>query len=933
MALYFLLFCALFSCLTATGLSITYRVPAAGTLCLAEQLPAEWVLTHLGYTVDVPFSDAEFYYLMGMSSEPGMVTRAQLERGLYALRAKALFEQIMLEIEVTEAGYAVTVHLQGAWVIKRIVKSANSVTERFAHYYDLAVGDCFDEQKHAQALAKVKQQTHKQGYFNSSIGSSLVRDAATKSVTVALDIQLQEQFHIDACAVTITDNAPAELQEHIAAVLTKKWRHKAYRAKIEQQSIDTITQLLAHEGFFNPHIELHLNHDYEQNTVGLLYEITLNQGYQLTFNGNQAFATSYLLEYIGQQGGMILLPLPLLAQELQRLYQQQGYVDALVQVKKEDNEAIFTIQEGTRAQIMTVNVQGASQLNPVWIEKRFFAAVGAGHYYDQMRIERSIERLRHYYEQQGTIHATISYQLLLKTSGNYELEITINEGPTYHIGTVTYEPASWDAHNVLPSLTGKPFCAARIMQHQQLLIDWLHAQGYLYARVEPSVSYVQEEIAISWHIDAGPAVTFGKTILQGPSWLDMDYIMPRLPYKEGQPFCLKAVEQAADAVRSLQVCDTITIYPDQEAGAYGPLPVVLKLTPDDPFEIRCRFGIAQVSNNFTFRPGTTYAVGGSFMYKNPFNRADQFRFDMDFTRFEHTSAVQYEFPFKTRLPLRGLIKGYDAFYQQPLFPGSDQSLYTIIQRGFLTGITLNYNSVTLGLNYGLDWAKLTNVCGVCARALDFQPTLIDTTIPSLIIESTMLCHYENDALYPWYGSTTLLSLKGALPLYTSQASTGFIRFLGEQAGFIRVAPVLCLAGRIRAGHVFNQFFRTILPPDRFYLGGAFSVRGYNNDLVPPLSLVEHGNCCVLVPRGGRSMVNLNGELRLDVGRYMTVALFQDVGALADNSLVTMHWVAATGGGIRFKTPIGIVRFDIGFKWRPLKHESCCAWFLTLGNPF
>jgi outer membrane protein assembly factor BamA len=413
----------------------------------------------------------------------------------------------------------------------------------------------------------------------------------------------------------------------------------------------------------------------------------------------------------------------------------------------------------------------------------------------------------------------------------------------------------------------------------------------------------------------------------------MQYILPRLPYHEGDPFCMKSLEDAVDAIRSLHVCDTIHICPDQNKFTYVQQPILLKLTPDDPFEIRCRFGIAQVSNNFTFRPGTTYAVGGSFIYKNPFRRADQVRFDMDFTRFEHTTAAEYIFPLKTKLPLSGLIKVYDALYQQPLFPGSDQSLYTIIQRGFLTGINLGYKSLTVGLNYGIEWATLTNVCGVCACALDFQPTLLNTNIPSFIIEPTLLAHYENDRFNPWLGSTTLVSMKGVLPLYTRQASTGFIRFLIEQSGFVRLSSAIVLAGRVRMGHVFNQCFRAILPPDRFYLGGAFSVRGYDSDLVPPLSLVEHGNCCVLVPRGGRSMVNLNAELRFEVGRYMILALFQDVGALASDGRADMHWVAATGGGIRFKSPIGIVRFDVGFKWKTAKHESCCAWFLTLGNPF
>gem|GEM_PF-3165183 len=907
----------------------SYTICYSDGLQLPHWLPEQLPLAQLTYTSDIPLSASEFYYLIGIGNNT-LINRSQLQAGLYALHKKGIFESIWLEITNQDNTYHIAVRLQGTWTIKKIKTSSAAIIKRFSQYYGLNVGDCFDEKKHTTALEKIVEQAYQHGYCNARVHSDPVFYHATKSVTIPLDIQLGPLFYVDECSVTCYENIPTHVIATIEHKMRKKWRAAVYRTKLEQLSKDYIAQLLMHEGFFNPEIEIVPIIDHEHAQVKLEYTVNPGARFLLQFEGNQTFSCAQLIEHIAQHNGAGLLPLSLVAQELKRLYEAHGFFNSTVQIRQEDDHGIFVINEGIQSKITHVSVQGCITLDELWVARRFFSACSAGRYYDQKRIAKAIERLRLYYELQGFIHANITYEIEPSEVSNKQLKIIVQEGPQYHIESESYQPTDVLQAQSVPSLTGLPFYAERITRQKQLITDYLRTQGYLYAHVEPVFSYENTKIALCWHITTGQKINFGKTIVQGPSWLDISYILPRLPYKEGEPFCMKSLEEAAEAIRALHICDTIQIYPDQNQSEIKP--ILLKITPDDPFEIRARFGIAQVSNNFTFRPGTTYAVGGSFMYKNPFGHADQLSFNMDFTRFEHTTVAEYLFPLKTKLPLNGLIKAYDSVYQQPLFPGSDQSLYTIIQRGFLAGLTLNYKSLTAGLNYGIEWATITDVCSVCACALDFQPSLINTNIPSFIIEPTVLAHYENDHFNPWISSTTLLSIKGVMPLYTRQAATGFVRFLVEQSGSVRVSPTITFAGRVRMGHVFNQFFRAILPPERFYLGGAFSVRGYESDLVPPLSLVNHDNCCVLVPRGGRSMINMNAELRFEVGRYMILAIFQDVGALSDG-LTDMHWVAATGGGIRFKTPIGIVRFDVGFKWKTLTHESCCAWFLTLGNPF
>jgi outer membrane translocation and assembly module TamA len=85
------------------------------------------------------------------------------------------------------------------------------------------------------------------------------------------------------------------------------------------------------------------------------------------------------------------------------------------------------------------------------------------------------------------------------------------------------------------------------------------------------------------------------------------------------------------------------------------------------------------------------------------------------------------------------------------------------------------------------------------------------------------------------------------------------------------------------------------------------------------------------------MCNANIELRFPIFKKMGGVIFQDLGMLSSDRFAdfTPHNIlAATGFGGRFHTPLGPLRFDIGWKWRrESKFERSYAWFLTFGQAF
>ena len=89
------------------------------------------------------------------------------------------------------------------------------------------------------------------------------------------------------------------------------------------------------------------------------------------------------------------------------------------------------------------------------------------------------------------------------------------------------------------------------------------------------------------------------------------------------------------------------------------------------------------------------------------------------------------------------------------------------------------------------------------------------------------------------------------------------------------------------------------------------------------------------PLGGNALIILNGELRIPITKAMRIVGFADVG----NVFKTMSDVdvsglrPALGVGFRYKSPVGPLRFDLGFKVPKRSDESRSEWFITFGEAF
>ncbi|CAN0587634.1 unnamed protein product, partial [Ectocarpus sp. 12 AP-2014] len=127
----------------------------------------------------------------------------------------------------------------------------------------------------------------------------------------------------------------------------------------------------------------------------------------------------------------------------------------------------------------------------------------------------------------------------------------------------------------------------------------------------------------------------------------------------------------------------------------------------------------------------------------------------------------------------------------------------------------------------------------------------------------------------------------------------------------KLSPVIAVRGSF--GSILGV--RSVKLPinEKFYVGGAQSLRGYEYQLVGELDSKKR-------PLGGRSFIETSIELRLSMTDTIGIVGFLDSGmaysAITPNfKLPLMH---GAGFGFRYMTNFGPIRADIGF---PLKKRK------------
>lgn len=242
-----------------------------------------------------------------------------------------------------------------------------------------------------------------------------------------------------------------------------------------------------------------------------------------------------------------------------------------------------------------------------------------------------------------------------------------------------------------------------------------------------------------------------------------------------------------------------------------------------------------------------------------------------------------------------------------------------------------------------------------------QP-LIDRLFPQVRLSKlsgTLIRDGRDDGLDPSHGRFFVTDVDVAARAIGSEV--GFLKTYLQAFSFTRLPAsrriVLALGARLGAAHGFSRevprldssgqpvtgadgtpivdVVQDLPASERFFAGGDTTIRGFSLDTAGAPNTISAAG----FPKGGNALILLNGELRVPVWGDFGAALFLDSGNVFNRAteMDLGELRGSAGAGVRYRSPIGPIRFDVGFKLdrRAVagRLESGHAFHFSIGQAF
>ena len=527
----------------------------------------------------------------------------------------------------------------------------------------------------------------------------------------------------------------------------------------------------------------------------------------------------------------------------------------------------------------------------------------------QKRIDRDNHKFLKLLKAKGYYGAEVKGEIDAKAE---PLRITfrVHAGPAYVLESVDFQIASetgkQSTHLPEPGEIGlvldSPFNAKAVIDAQKALLRRLANQGFPFPKVQERkivVNHVTQSVAVTFSIDPGPQARFGATGFQGLESVEEDYVRRKIPWQEGDPFRADLLADLQKRLLDLGLFATVRVVPGPTLDEKEGLPVTVTVTERKHRSVR-----AGAHYRTDEGPGGTL----SWEHRNLFHQGE-------------------------RLTLTGVASeitlSAEGIFRKPDFLRNDQSLrlslrlaeddtdaYTSRNISSLVSVDRNVTKdITIGAGLGFKTSKVTQ--------LGQEESYSLLSLPLNLERDT-----SDDLLDPSRGGRLAFRLS---PFFdVSGESADFGRGYGRYRHYFQLskAPSLVLAAGVTLGSIVGAETREIPADERFYAGGGGSIRGYAYQSVGP----RIGDA----PVGGRSLAEVSLELRLRISERFGLVGFLDGGNAYTDRFPDLgeklFWGA--GGGLRYYTPIGPLRLDMGF---PLDRrpdiDDRLQIYLSIGQAF
>lgn len=589
--------------------------------------------------------------------------------------------------------------------------------------------------------------------------------------------------------------------------------------------------------------------------------------------------------------------------------------------------------------------------------------------YDEELLARDLERIERYYRARGYYEAKVTAARVLRVDEHHvRVQLRVHEGNPVVVSdftTVGLERIDFDAATAaLRGVTlrpGTPFDEKTYEASKRGIVAALTDSGYAFAKVtgKVQVDLAEHRATIAFTVEPGKKAVYGDVRIIGLSDIPEGPVRDNLDLDKGKPYSRSEVEDARAALVNLGVFGTVEIRQDLTAPDSGVVPITVVVQEAPMRTVRVgggtRFDVLEWEAHLTLGWEHRNFLGGMRRFSIE-TRPGLVFFPTRIDNFEKPRNVLPKNRVRAELRqpsfLEGRTTGFVAseFNVYPvLYPGlGEQPGENVI--GYLevkaqTGLERAFFSHHLYVTPSYNWQVNDPFAYLGSNPLHTAYV----SYPALFA----VLDFRDDPLEPHRGLFLSNSLQVAGHGFGGDASD--VKVQPELRTYVPISKTVTFATRVTTGFLFPSNYGNTLknpsadPTDErtlrdqqllllraFYSGGPNSNRGYPFRGVGPQGPLgfllpatvrcanstnpnlNPNNPECLRPLGGLTLWEASAEVRFPIIGPLRAATFVDASDLVqDIATIEFNYPHISPGvGLRYATPVGPIRLDVGWHLRP-----------------
>lgn len=805
----------------------------------------------------------------------------------------------------------------------------------------LRLGEKFDEQDLENARARLISVLKENAYYGASVRYQVTPDPRTQAAEILFSVTPGDparlhaiEFHgdLEVPIQKLTSTSGWKVRTQLTSARLERGMYKIHELYVKHGHPQALTTILAR--------------DWDPKSNAETLAIQLVAGPQVTVRLEGAkLSKSRLREALpfDREGSLDETGVKLGEESLRNHFQEKGYFAAKVQGHLEAPagsqavEIVYKVELGRRGVFSGFEFQGNDHISDdplravVTLDPAaFFRERGR---FSQEVLDEDVAALKTVYARQGYENAKIIPEVLEDFKGQVgriHVVFRIQEGTQTTVGRLELLGASReDVNELWPSLLSKPgraYSPVAAQIDQQTLQRYYADRGYLSAEVslETAEAAHPGESNLIFHIARGTEQHIKQVVVLGREFTRPGTLAREVLIEPGKPLRQSDLLETQRRLYDLGVLSQVQIAPE-ETGS----------------EEKHRTVLVGVEEAKRWTVG--YGGGIEFQRLGSNNPQGDFkvspRLSLEISRLNVGGRAQ-------TLTLRGRLsnidKGGAISYMIPRFPTKPGLGLTITALAQRSREVVTFTSLRREVLLSLD-KRFSPAAYLAARfsfrkvaALDF-PEGTEQQIPITSRDARIAMfglNYANDhrdePTDATRGSYSTVDTGVSWKALGSQSN--FARLTGQNATYYRISSRLVFARNTRIAlesTVGPTSDSDVIPlPERFFLGGSESHRGFSINQAGPRDPVDG------FPVGGEALFFNSLELRFRFARdRFGFVLFQDTGNVfskvqrmrllkfTQNSPLDLDFNSvAAGMGLRYKTPVGPLRVDVGYNFNPPRYQ-------------